>query len=143
MSDSPVAVMRPVIHHASALRVVRAALVKAEQLEIEVCIAVVDSSGRLVCFCGMPSAFLISTQLAQDKARAVASLGVSIEDIEILLANEAPRVRDGLVQLGVTTIRGGLPLRHDNAVIGAIGVSGGSEAQDVQCAEAGAAALHF
>jgi len=36
---------------------------------------------------------------------------------------------------------GGLPIIADGAVIGAIGVSGGSEAQDTECAKAGLAAL--
>ena len=36
---------------------------------------------------------------------------------------------------------GGLPLRHEDRLIGGIGVSGGSEEQDEACARAGVLAI--
>jgi uncharacterized protein GlcG (DUF336 family) len=42
---------------------------------------------------------------------------------------------------GAVPIEGGLPLVVDGKVVGAIGVSGGTSAQDNQCATPGAAAL--
>ena len=44
--------------------------------------------------------------------------------------------RDRFVGFG-----GGLPVKHEGVLVGAIGVSGGSEAQDVQFAEAALAGL--
>lgn len=141
MNKSPVAVTQSVIHHAAALRVVQAALAKAEAFGIATCVAVVDSGGRLAGFARMPGAFLISDDIAIKKAHSAAALGIPPEVVEQALAQEAPRVREGIVLGGFNMIRGGLPLRVNEALIGAVGVSGGTEAQDVACAEAGVAAL--
>ncbi len=141
MSQNPVYVAQSVIHHAAAMRVVQAALAHAESLGISVCVAVVDSSARLAGFARMPGAFLISGDLAISKANGVAAIGIPPEMVEQALAQEAPRVREGIVLSGLNLIHGGLPLRIHETLIGAVGVSGGSEAQDVACAQAGAAAL--
>ena len=141
MSKLPVAVAQSVIHHAAAMRVIQAALAKAESLDIKVCVAVMDSSGTLAGFARMPGAFLISSDIAIKKAYASAAIGVPPEIVEQVLAQEAPRVREGIVLAGFSMIRGGLPLRSGEILIGSVGVSGGSEAQDVECATAGAAAL--
>nr|ALV86427.1 hypothetical protein [uncultured bacterium 16] len=141
MSQNPVSVSQAVIHHAAVLRVVQAALAKAESLGIKVCVAVMDSSGTLAGFARMPGAFLISGDIATRKAYASAAIGAPAEMVEQALAQEAPRVREGIVLTGFSMIRGGLPLRSGETLVGAVGVSGGSESQDVECATAGAAAL--
>ena len=137
-------VPRPVIHHAAAQRVAAAALAKAEALGISVCVAVVDSSARLVAYLRMPNAFLISDEVSVAKAKSVASAaGLPADLLEGALGHEGPWVREGLLNIpGFTLIRGALPLRDGEVLIGAVGVSGGSEAQDVLCAEAAVAALH-
>ncbi|WP_295680308.1 heme-binding protein [uncultured Nevskia sp.] len=142
--STPLSVARPVIHHAAAMRVAAAAVAKAEALGINVCVAVVDSSARLVAYLRMPNAFLISDEVSIAKAKSVASAaGLPAEVVEGAFAAERPQVREGLLNIaGFTLIRGALPLRDDELVIGSVGVSGGSEAQDVLCAEAAVAALH-
>ena len=58
--------------------------------------------------------------------------------IEKVLSDEEPRVKAGLMgHPDFTEIRGGLPLYENGMLIGAIGVSGGTEAQDIECATAG------
>lgn len=141
MSKSPVSVPQSVIHHAATMRVVQAALSKAESLGIKVCVAVVDSGNHLVGFVRMPGAFLISGDIARRKAEASAAIGVPADIVEQALSQEAPRVREGIVQSGLLMIQGGFPLREGEALIGAVGVSGGSESQDIECARAGVAAL--
>jgi uncharacterized protein GlcG (DUF336 family) len=42
---------------------------------------------------------------------------------------------------GVTAVEGGIPLVVDGKIVGAIGVSGATSAQDAQCAKAGADTL--
>ena len=140
-NSSPVAVSQSVIHHAAALRVLQAALSHAESLGISVCVSVVDSSGRQAAFARMPAAFLISGDIATQKAYGAAAIGVPPDVVEQVLSQEAPRVREGIVLRGLNMIHGGFPLRFNEALIGAVGVSGGTEAQDVACAEAGVAAL--
>lgn len=134
-------VTRQIITHHAAWRAVSGAIAQAELLGISVSVAVVDPQGILVGFARMPNAFLISGDLSMGKARSVASVGLPAEDVERALAQEAPRVREGIALSGFVFIRGGLPIRIDEAQIGAIGVSGGSEAQDIECARAGVAAL--
>ena len=135
MTSKPnVSVPQAVIHHDAALRVIKAAVAKAESLGIRVCVAVVDSAGTL-------AAFLISGDIATRKAHSTAAIGVPAEMVDQALANEAPRVREGIVLAGFSLIRGGAALRDGDTLIGAVGVSGGSESQDVECAQAAAAAL--
>jgi uncharacterized protein GlcG (DUF336 family) len=141
MSAALLSVARPVIHHAAALRVAQAALAKAESLGVQICVSVVDSGGRQVTFARMPGAFLISDDIARSKAYSTAAVGIPAEVVERVLAQEAPRVREGIARSGFSFIRGGVPLHEGEMLIGAVGVSGGSEAQDVECAQAGAAAL--
>ena len=141
MSKAPLSVARPVIHHAAAQRAVAAAVAKAESLGVSVVAAVVDCNARLVAFLRMPNAFLISNDVVMRKAISVASVGIPAEIVEQALAHEAPRVLEGILAVpGFTIIRGGLPIHDGDAVVGAIGVSGGSEAQDELCAAAGVAA---
>jgi uncharacterized protein GlcG (DUF336 family) len=136
-----VSVAQAVIHHDAALRVIQAAVAKAESLGIRVCVAVVDSAGTLAGFVRMPGAFLISGDIATKKAHSTAAIGVPAEMVDQALAQEAPRVREGIVLAGFSLIRGGAALRDGETLIGAVGVSGGSESQDVECAQAAAAAL--
>lgn len=139
----PVSIARAVIHHDAALRAAAAAVAKAEALGIQVCVAVVDSNARLVAYLRMPNAFLISDTVSVAKAASVASTaGLPADVLEGALSGEGPWVREGLLKLpGFTLIRGALPLRDGEVLIGAVGVSGGAEAQDVLCAEAAVAAL--
>jgi uncharacterized protein GlcG (DUF336 family) len=131
-----------VITQQAALKALAAASDKAEALGARVNIAVVDSSGLLAGFVRMPGAFLMSIDMAQKKARCAAGLGFEADVTDQILAHEPPRVREGLLSHpDFTLIRGGLPIRIAGQLIGAIGVSGGSEAQDVACAQAGLEAV--
>lgn len=140
-TNKSISVAQAVIHHDAALRVIQAAVAKAEALGIRVCVAVVDSAGTLTGFVRMPGAFLISGDIATRKAHSTAAIGVPAELVEQALAQEAPRVREGIVLAGFSLIRGAAALRDGEMLIGAVGVSGGSESQDVECAQAAAAAL--
>lgn len=142
MSKLQVSVSRSAISTEAAMRATHAAVRKAEELGVKICVAVVDSSALLVSFSRMNGAFLISSEISQRKARCAAGLGFAPEVGDQILASEAPRVREGLLSVpDFIQIRGGLPIYEGEALLGAIGISGASEAQDVLCAEAGLAAL--
>lgn len=127
----------------AALRGLQAAIRCAESLGIRICAAVVDGSGQPVGFLRMPGAFLVASELCQKKARTAVGFGLEPEILEEALTQEATRVREGLLLLAdFTLIRGGRPIRADGNLIGAIGVSGGSEEEDALCAEAGLAAIY-
>ena len=118
-----------------------ATIAHAEALGIRINVAVTDASGTLAAFLRMPNAFLHSIDIAIDKAYTAASFGFPTSQWpEILAGDEALRIgivhRPRLVVFG-----GGLPVKEDGALIGGIGVSGGSAEQDEACARAGLEAL--
>jgi uncharacterized protein GlcG (DUF336 family) len=131
------------MHRTLTLPGARAVLERAEQqarnLQISVCIAVVDRYGWLLAFVRQGAAPLISIQLSQDKAFSVAAFGgkPTHEWSEALEGD--PALAAGLAKAErLITLGGGIPIVHDRKIIGAIGVSGGTVEQDRSVAEAGA-----
>ncbi|HHK4245095.1 TPA: heme-binding protein [Pseudomonas aeruginosa] len=130
-------VSQALISHQASLRAMGAAIHHAETLGIKVVVAVVDSQGALTGFVRMPGAFLISHEMAIKKARSVAGCGITAAELEQVLNASGLRVREGLLSHpDLTLVRGGLPIRIDGHLIGAVAVSGGSEAEDEACAQA-------
>jgi uncharacterized protein GlcG (DUF336 family) len=126
---------------ASSAAALQAAVAHAASLGIRINVAVTDASGVLTGFLRMPGAFLHSVEIAIDKAYTASSFGFPTSQwMTILADDEALRIglaeRPRLVIFG-----GGLPIREGDALIGGIGVSGGSAAQDEACAKAGLDAL--
>jgi glc operon protein GlcG len=125
----------------------RAVLAAAERRAVEIGvpmnIAVTDDGGHLLAFMRMDGAKLSSAQIAIAKAECAAIRRLPTGPA---MSGEQPNV---LLSLGLaiasraaqTPIRGGLPLIVDGVCVGAIGVSNGTEDQDVDVARAGAAAL--
>ena len=121
---------------------VRASVAYAQALGVAVNVAVVDVSGVQVAFLRMPGAPLHSIDIAIDKAYTAASFGLPTGQWHAALAGHSPAVRDGIVlRPRFVAFGGGLPIVEGGARIGAIGVSGGSEAQDEAIARAGLEAL--
>ncbi len=136
-----VSVTYQTIHWQAAHAVTLAAVKKAEELGIAINVAVVDSGGNLAAFLRMPGAFLHSIDIAKDKAYTAAGFGFPTSQWQEIFAKEdmlklGMPVRDRLVVFG-----GGLPILVDGEKLGGIGVSGGSEGQDIECAQAGLYAL--
>lgn len=120
---------------------VLAAVAKAAELGIRINVAVADAGGTLAAFLRMPGAFLPSVDIAIDKARTAVGFGFTTSQWPELL-REDDALRWGMPQRpGVVVFGGGLPIREGDALIGGIGVSGGSAEQDEICARAGLAAL--
>jgi uncharacterized protein GlcG (DUF336 family) len=95
--------------------------------------AVVEPSGELVAFARMDDVPYASIQIAQQKARTAARLRLATTVFD-------ERVQGGRLALlssdEVIAIGGGVPIVVDGRVIGALGVSGGTAAQDAAIAEA-------
>jgi uncharacterized protein GlcG (DUF336 family) len=135
-------VMAPSVTLAAAQRATAEAIATAEELAVDVCIAVTDGGGHLLSMVRMDRAPLLCIHIAQDKAYSVASFGgLPTSDWWRLLESE-PALLHGIVKTERLIIfGGGVPLVCEGRTVGAIGVSGGSAEQDVQIAEAGAAVL--
>jgi uncharacterized protein GlcG (DUF336 family) len=126
----------------AAHQAIAAAEAKAAEMGTPMVIAIVDDGGTLKAFSRMDGAALLSVQVAQDKAYTAVGFGMPshgwhdfIKD-DAPLADGAPTGIDRLVIFG-----GGYPIKVDDQVVGAIGVSGGHYSQDQEVAEAGLAAL--
>ena len=126
---------------AEARLVVDAALKKSVAQGVPMNIAVVDAGGNLKAFVREDGAFLGSIDIAQKKAitaryfnMSSAQLGAAAQPGQELYGIEA--TNGGLAIFG-----GGELLIRKGVIVGAVGVSGGSVAEDTAVARAGAAAL--
>lgn len=99
--------------------------------------AVVEPSGELVAFARMDDVQYASITVAQGKARSAARFRAGT-------ASQEERLAGGRMALlaieGMVPVAGGVPIVVDGRVIGAIGVSGASSAQDDEVARAALAA---
>lgn len=128
------------ITNEQAKKVADAALAPARANGWTVVVAIVDTGGFLVYLEKLDQTQVGSIAIAEDKARSSAIFKRPTKMFHERLA----RGGDGLVVLGLNgavPVEGGLPIVVDGRLIGALGVSGGSSAEDEVCAEAGAAAL--
>ncbi|WPH02733.1 Hypothetical protein R9X50_00560100 [Acrodontium crateriforme] len=120
-----------------------AAQEKARLMGIDFNIALVDSTLHLLHFTRMPAAKLTSIQTAIDKAFTAAGHRVPTSTYSgknFLPGGPAYGIHNsngGRFML----IGGGIPITIDGQVVGAIGVSTGTPAQDAEVAEAGVQAV--
>jgi glc operon protein GlcG len=128
------------ITNEQAKHVADAALAPARANGWTVVVAIVDTGGFLVYLEKLDQTQVGSIAIAKDKARSAAIFKRPTKMFHERLA----RGGDGMIVLGLkgaVPVEGGLPIVVDGKLIGALGVSGGSSAEDEVCAEAGAAAL--
>lgn len=131
---------------AQAEIVLKGALAKAVDQGVPMNIAVVDAGGNLKAFIRQDGAFLGSIDISIGKAETARKFNMSTYDFGA--ASQPGKELYGVeVTNGRLVIFGGGELLRDakGVVIGAIGVSGGSVAEDMNVAKAGVAALdaHF
>lgn len=103
-----------------------------------VSIAVVDPAGDLLGFLKLDGASAGTVQIAQGKARTSARFGRATKVFADRIASDTLNF---LSVDGVVALQGGLPIVVGGRVLGAVGVSGVTSAQDEQIAAAGIAAL--
>ncbi len=120
-----------------AKKVVSAALQKGRQMNFQVAAAVVDLRGGVVAAEKMEGASPLTTQLAEGKAAAAALFGRSIRDLyQSIQENPAFWVGvSGLTGWRLLFGKGGVVIRKDGNVIGAVGVSGARAEDDDAIAE--------
>jgi uncharacterized protein GlcG (DUF336 family) len=102
---------------------------------VPVTVAIVDGEAGLVYLARMDHALPASRDLAVAKAQTAASLRMATDELGRLAQPGAPLY--GIQHVGpgrFVLFGGGLPLRLGDAVVGGIGVSGGTVEEDVQIA---------
>jgi glc operon protein GlcG len=123
-----------------AKKSVAAAVAEASKNNFKMAVAITDVGGELVYFEKMDGTQTASVQIAIDKARSAVLFKRPTKLLEDALAEGGRGLR--FLQLrGAVGVEGGIPLVADEKIIGAIGVSGGTNTQDGQCAQAGATAV--
>ncbi|MDO6562539.1 heme-binding protein [Amphritea sp. 1_MG-2023] len=125
----------------SALLMAKAAINKGNALGIKINVVVVDSAGNRLVSLREPGAPLPSMDYAEKKAYTAVQFKSKTDRWADVLEGQSV-LANGLAQHDkVALFGGGLPARLDDVVVGAVGVSGGKVAEDIDCAEAAIAVL--
>jgi uncharacterized protein GlcG (DUF336 family) len=123
--------------HAGAMKIIEAAIKKAQAMGKPQCIAVVDEGGNLLAFTRMDGGKILSIESAIRKAVTAAShrspTGGIQGDLEFRLAHATSG--------RLTNLKGGLPIVIDGLTIGGIGVGSQTGEEDLEVAKAGVAAV--
>ena len=125
---------------AEADRIVKAAIAKAQEMNIKVSVAVCDAGGRLVVFRRTDGAIWASAFGSQGKAVASAAYGRPSGEISV----DSPISRGIAADEGGPMLpgaQGAVPIIRGGVLEGSCGVGGGTSQQDEDCARAGVAVL--
>ncbi len=124
-----------------ARKVIGAAEKRAIEIGQPMNIAVVDEGGNLISHVRMDGAWIGSIDIAINKAFASRAFDISTKD---QAQHSQPCGQFFGIHVSnhgrVMVFAGGIPLKRDGKIVGALGVSGGSGEQDHMVAEAGATA---
>ena len=125
-----------------AKRMLSAAETKATTLGIPYAIALVDAAGHLVAFSRQDEARIGCIDLAIGKAFTARIFDTPTSQLAVLAETGKPLFGIQQTNAGrVVILGGGLPIVHDGKIIGAVGASAGTAAQDIAVAEAAIQAL--
>ena len=115
---------------------------RAHQIGVPMCIAVADHAGILIAFLREDAAKPTSVSIAIDKAFTAAGARNPTSFYARASQPGAPAWGIDKTNGGhFTVIGGGAPILEDGVVVGGIGISGGTSAQDEDVALAAVAAL--
>ncbi len=130
------------IQLADARRIIAAAEKKAQELGQPMNVAIVDEGGNLLAFERMENAWRGSIDISINKAFTSRAFDITTKDLG---NNSQPGQQFFGIHASnhgrIMIFAGGIPLKQDGKVVGAVGISGGSGEQDHVVAEAAAAAL--
>ena len=130
----------PTLGHADALVVLHTIKAELERTNRGAAVAVVDAHGELLAFVRTDGCRLSSITIAMNKAYTAAREQTESKSVGEASKNERfPMTNFG--DLRFVSWGGGVPLTANGQVVGAVGVSGLPEAEDMELARMGAAAL--
>jgi uncharacterized protein GlcG (DUF336 family) len=125
-----------------ARRVIAAAEQKATEIKQPMNIAVVDGGGNLLAHVRMDGAWIGSIDISINKAYTARAFDISTAE---LAKSSQPEQQffgiDATNHGRVVIFAGGIPLKREGKIVGAVGVSGGMGKQDQAVAEAGVKAF--
>lgn len=119
---------------ARAEEIILRATIRASELGVNACIAVVDAGAHLKSFLRMDGAILGAVDVCQRKARTAALFPMGTGDFGQVISDQSLTGME-LSNGGLAVFHGGLPVFDEQTPIGAIGVSGGTADQDLLIAQ--------
>lgn len=139
LAAEPVA-SKKVLTLEGAHHVIAAAMAEAKKANSGGTIAVVDDGGNLMALERIDGTFAAGANISIGKARTAALFQLPTKFFEEVIG----KGRTAMVALNdFTPLQGGVPILLDGQIVGAVGVSGATNAQeDEALAIAGAAAIH-
>ena len=125
---------------ASAQRAVEAGLAWARERELRMTFVVLDVTGTVSAAARLDGARTITYEIALAKANTALAFQSSTAE---LAGRVKPENKIAIGQLAprIAFLGGAVPVVRDGEVVGSIGASGGTEDQDIECAEACLAAF--
>jgi uncharacterized protein GlcG (DUF336 family) len=126
-----------------ALKALDAGRAKAAELSVPVSLVVLDESGHQKAALRMDGAASGAAEVGHDKAYTVIFLGLPLRTEQLFEAlKDNPAAVSGIAgRERITLLGGGAPIMSGDRIIGAIGVSGGRESDDIEVMEAALAAI--
>lgn len=123
---------------AAAKKIATAAEAEAVKNNWTMVISVLDDGGNLIYLERMDGTQLGSIEVSQGKARTALQFKRPSKAFQDLIDKDQAH----LITLGhITGVQGGLPVLYEGKIVGSVGCSGGTSAQDEQVAQAGINAL--
>jgi uncharacterized protein GlcG (DUF336 family) len=141
-SSGPTTITKQIITLDGANAIVSAAVVHAKEIGVLEVVAVYDSTGVLKALASVDGARVTSVTFALDKAWTSARREAATQELADALASQpAVNLPSFLKQPQLTLLGGGMPIVVNGQLVGGVGASGGSIAQDIEVANAGLAAI--
>lgn len=123
------------VSSSEAIRLITQSVLEAEKINKHIAIAICGPEGELISFLRMDGASAAASQIAQNKAYTSARDRKSTREMGEFMRGEK-REQAYWGDRYITGFGGGLPIIENNEVIGGIGISGLSEAEDERIAAA-------
>ena len=108
---------------------------KSKELGIDISFAIADRNGLPRVYRRYGDALVLSITLVPGKAYTAAVTQCKTKDVAAAAAENAPLMGIQTNDPRITLVAGGYPLFVNGKIVGAIGVGGGTEAQDCEIAE--------
>lgn len=133
-------VSKDYISRKDANKIIENVMEYAKFNDCNVVVAILSKEGTPISVQAMENAFLISYELAIKKAYTAASLQMPTHKLAKLTkkGEEFEGLESMIDGNKVITLGGGYPIKINNSILGSIGVSGGTEKQDIDFARYGA-----
>ncbi|WP_186156425.1 GlcG/HbpS family heme-binding protein [Burkholderia gladioli] len=138
-ANSADVVAQPNVSTAAALRLAATATQIAASRGMKICIAVTDTDGHLLAFTRMQGAYAGCVDASIAKAKSAARFAINTITFYDLARKENLAI--GTIP-GILPAVGGVVLKHDDAVVGSVGVSGDTDLTEQKLAEDVARTFH-